>query len=330
MEKIDFVIDWVDDSDPDWNLERQKYQVDTGDNRSVRYRDWNLLKYWFRSVEVNAPWVNKIYFVTYGHLPSWLDINNPKLVIVNHKDYIPSEYLPTFNSNVIELLIHKIPNLSEQFILFNDDCYINKPVRKEDFFNSKGRPLDAGVLSPQLPKENSITHITTNNVEIINKYFSRIDIMKNIFKFINIKYGKQNVKTIATMPWKIILGFHDFHMPNAFNKQTFKDVWNMESNNLKRTLGNKFRTKEDYNVWIFRYFQLMRGQFTPRKASFGKYYEISDNNNSIIEDIQEKLHALIVINDSEVTDFEATKKELINSFESRYPTMSMFEKRNNC
>ena len=25
------------------------------------------LKYWFRGVEKFAPWVNKIYFITYGH-----------------------------------------------------------------------------------------------------------------------------------------------------------------------------------------------------------------------------------------------------------------------
>lgn len=39
------------------------------DNRVIRYRDWENLKYWFRGVETFAPWVNKVYFITYGHIP---------------------------------------------------------------------------------------------------------------------------------------------------------------------------------------------------------------------------------------------------------------------
>lgn len=30
-------------------------------NSDVRYRDWEFMKYWFRAVEQNAPWVNKIF-----------------------------------------------------------------------------------------------------------------------------------------------------------------------------------------------------------------------------------------------------------------------------
>lgn len=326
MDKVDFVIDWVDDSDPDWNAERRKYQTDDGDNRSVRYRDWDLLKYWFRSVEKNASWVNKIYFVTYGHLPNWLDTTNSKIEVVKHSDYIPEEYLPTFNSNTIELLINRIPDLSEHFVFFNDDFYINSHVTINDFFNKQGIPRDSGILSPQLPKQNSITHITTNNLEIINKYFSRRDVFKNIWKFLNLKYGKQNIKTIATLPWHLLLGFQDLHIPISFRKETFESVWNLEEDNLRNTLKNKFRSNEDYNIWLFRYFQLLKGQFIPRSANFGKYYDISNNNSNIIEDIQKGRHKLIVINDQEVKNFEATKQELIESFQDRYPLKSEFEK----
>lgn len=326
MKKIDFVIDWVDDSDPDWNAERRKYKTFDGDNRSVRYRDWNLLKYWFRSVEKNAPWVNKIYFVTYGHLPNWLDTTNPKIKVIKHSDYIPEEYLPTFNSNTIELLINRIPNLSKCFVFFNDDFYINAPVKISDFFNKDGIPYDSGILSPQLPKQNSITHITTNNLEIINKYFSRDNVINNIPKFFNFKYGKQNIKTIATLPWHILLGFHDLHIPISFRKETFEYVWNLEEENLKNTLKNKFRSNEDYNIWLFRYFQLMQGQFVPRKPSFGKYYDIGDNNRNIIDDVKHGKHQLVVINDQEVENFEARKQELNEAFQERYPQKSEFEK----
>ena len=53
----------------------------------ARYEGNGLLKYLFRGIEEFAPWVNKIYFVTYGHLPSFLNLNAEKLVVVNHKGF---------------------------------------------------------------------------------------------------------------------------------------------------------------------------------------------------------------------------------------------------
>lgn len=62
-DKIDFVLLWVDGSDPQWLEEKNKYsEVKSNVNDDiVRFRDWDNLKYWFRSVEKYAPWVNKIF-----------------------------------------------------------------------------------------------------------------------------------------------------------------------------------------------------------------------------------------------------------------------------
>ena len=68
-----------------------------------------------------GPWVRKIHFVTSGQKPEWLDENNPKLNLVSHKDYIPAQFLPTYNSVVIERYIHKIPGLADHFVYFNVD-----------------------------------------------------------------------------------------------------------------------------------------------------------------------------------------------------------------
>ena len=102
MTTIDFVILWVDGNDPDWQRDfRQARRTENEDASEIRYRDWRNLHYWFRGVERFAPWVRKIHFITWGHLPAWLRVLHPKLHIVNHADFIPSEYLPTFNSNAI-------------------------------------------------------------------------------------------------------------------------------------------------------------------------------------------------------------------------------------
>ena len=145
-ERIDFVIPWVDGSDPEWLKERNAVSSDIGksvsseggcgsdslkngdsieDNSGARYYSWDNLQYWFRGVEKFAPWVNKIHFVTWGHIPPWMNTDAPKLHIVNHKDYIPEQFLPTFNSNTIELNFHRIEGLSEKFVYFNDDTFIS-------------------------------------------------------------------------------------------------------------------------------------------------------------------------------------------------------------
>ena len=91
-------------------------------------------RWWFRAVEKFAPWVNKIHFVTYGHLPKWLNIDNPKLNIAKHSDFIPQKYLPTFSSFPIEVNLHRIKGLAERFVYFNDDMFLLKTSKKRIIF----------------------------------------------------------------------------------------------------------------------------------------------------------------------------------------------------
>ncbi|WP_331836427.1 hypothetical protein [Erysipelothrix piscisicarius] len=80
------------------------------------------------SRNVCTGWVNNVYLITYGHLPDFLNVDHPKLKIINHTDYIPSDYLPTFSSHTIELNMHRIEGLSEHFVYFNDDMFLNQPM----------------------------------------------------------------------------------------------------------------------------------------------------------------------------------------------------------
>ena len=132
---IDFVITWVDMNDPEWQANFMKYSGRKENTKNgvseARFRDYGFLKYWFRGVEKFAPWVRKIHFVTSGQKPEWLDANHPKIHLVNHKDYIPEQFLPTYNSVVIERYLHKIPGLAEHFVYFNDDFYIINTIGQE-------------------------------------------------------------------------------------------------------------------------------------------------------------------------------------------------------
>lgn len=114
------------------NLENKEINAKSANN-DARFRDYDTFKYWFRAIEKNATWVNRIYLVTCGHLPKWLNVQHPKLTVVKHSDFIPEAYLPTFSSDTIALNLHRIKGLSENFVYFNDDMFLINPTKSTDF-----------------------------------------------------------------------------------------------------------------------------------------------------------------------------------------------------
>ena len=58
---------WEDGGENSGGRDRRERESGVAcDTRDVRYRDWDCLRFWFRSVEQNAPWVHKIYFCHMG------------------------------------------------------------------------------------------------------------------------------------------------------------------------------------------------------------------------------------------------------------------------
>ena len=339
--KIDLVVTWVDGNDPSWLAEKRKYDSSSnvaGDssNSSQRYRDWELMRYWFRGVEKYMPFVNKIFFITWGHIPEWLDTENKRLVIVNHKDYIPEKYLPTYNSNVIELNLHRIPELSENFILFNDDVFAIAPAREEMFFKND-KPCDM-LLSEVVFNYDSnsvFRHSVFNNLGIINKYFgSHRRELKNLSKWINPVYGlKNNLTNLNKLPFKRILGFKDQHLSIAHKKSVFQKLWDLEFDNLDRSCQNRFRSPFDFTQWLMRYWNFLTGNFEPINLyKLGEYcsFDYDKSPDTICDKIRAQKKPILVINDtlssSENQEFEIAKKRITEAFESILPDKCSFEK----
>lgn len=328
-DKIDFVITWVDDSDPVWLEKKNIYSTDNtiGDSK-VRYRNWEILRYWFRSVEQFAPWVNKIYFIVDNQYPKWLDISNQKLIIVNHEDFIPKEYLPTFNSRTIELNMHRIKGLSEKFVYFNDDMFLNSLVSPQDFFQNN-LPVDIGAMSLVTPNGNSLSPVLFNNMEIINRKFNqRKAIKKNFSKYFNFRYGSYNLRSLFLLPWPFFLGYRNTHLPLPFLKSSFCDIWEYIPDECDKTCKDKFRTSTGINLWIVKYWQLSSARFVPGRKKFGKYFELTDDSVQHFSDILNSKYKVFCINDTdENTDFELSKKFVISEFEKKLDRQSAFEKK---
>ena len=144
--KIDIVYTWVDGSDPAWQERRARVLGAAGEvhpvaNCVARFADNGELRYSLRSVFSFAPWVNRIYIVSDGQVPAWLDLQHPKIKLIEHEAiFSRSDCLPTFNGRAIEACIHNIEGLAEHFIYFNDDMFLGRPVSPGDFFSKKGLP----------------------------------------------------------------------------------------------------------------------------------------------------------------------------------------------
>lgn len=327
MQEIDFVIPWVDGADPAWQAEFRRYRIAAGmDASAIRYRDWGTLPYWFRAVEQFAPWVRKIHLITWGHIPAWLDTAHPKLHIVRHEEYIPEEWLPTFNSNVIELNLHRIPDLAECFVLFNDDTFLTRPCRKEDFFR-EGLPCDMARLS--IVRPSSVAQTVLNNLELINRIHPRKALTDHLAKWLAPCYGLDNIlKTLSLLPWSFFPGFHDPHQPQSYRKADFVRAWELWGEELARGCGNHFRATTDLSHWLIRYDVLCRGEFVPRSVADGRMVTLTDQSvDEITRRIASQAQRMLCLHDSEeIVDFDATCRKLQAGFEQLLPQSSSYEK----
>lgn len=159
---IDVVYTWVNGTDPRWKAEKEYWHKhwiasltgqplpqkpedtkhvkgsDTA-NADNRFRDNEELRYSLRSLEKYAPWIRHIYVVTDGQIPSWLNIESPKINIVKHSEIFTNKsHLPVFSSPAIEWNLDNIPGLSNSFLYFNDDVFLGSHVHPEDFVSQTG------------------------------------------------------------------------------------------------------------------------------------------------------------------------------------------------
>ena len=327
---IDFVITWVDMEDPKWKAEFSKYSGKKDNEKNgvsdARFRDYGFLKYWFRGVEKFAPWVRKIHFVTSGQKPEWLDENNPKINLVSHKDYIPAEFLPTYNSVVIERYLHKIPDLAEHFVYFNDDFYIINNISTERFFKN-GVPCDIAVFQYN-PSWSQWYKRIKNNLKIINKHFDKKEVMaRDHDKWFHKSYGSRARWNYLLKPYGKFITLRTPHNAQPYLKSTFEEVWAVAEKELTETSANRFRTVTDYTPELFRTWQICKGNFEPYNTYCDtKMFPLMIKQKQAIKAIYNQSYTLICLNDNvHIRNYEQVMENIKNAFESILPEKSSFE-----
>ncbi len=336
MSGIDVVIPWVDGSDAEWLERKKRYasEAEKADDRVTRYRDWEELVYIFRGIEKNMPWVRKVFLITEGHAPSWLNLEYPKLVHVKHIDYIPKQYLPTFSSHPIELNLHRIGELSDRFIYFNDDMFVLQPLKEEQFFRDE-KPVYPAILHAPTSDDRSdvMPYVYLNNNLTINRHFRKEEMLKDRSRWFSLKNGFRSViENAFNSRYPEIIGFYNPHLPVPFLKDTLKEVWEQEKELLDRSSSYRFRSKEDVSQYLFRYWDLARNNFIPiNPKKLGKEIDITTGNlDEICATIIKKRYPMLCLNDTVLTFDEAgfndIKIKINQCFDTVFPNRSRFEK----
>jgi hypothetical protein len=295
---IDLVITWVNGSDPAWQAVRNSCNPPA--ESEGRYRELGLLPYWFRAASSYAPWARRIHFVTWGHVPPFLNREHPRLRIVRHEDFIPAEYLPTFNSHTIECHLHRIPGLSEHFIYFNDDMFLLRPALPEDFFR-EGLPCTCGREVPWIfrGEVGAWSHAAANDLGIINRHFpKRQAVAAYGWKF---RRGRWQ-DSLRTWALQLLFpddftGFVNLHGPAPLRKQTFREVWAAEGEILHRTCTHRFRRESDVNQWVFLWWQVAGGGFCPREADNLVLDLCEENMARILDAVEHQRYPSLCVND---------------------------------
>jgi hypothetical protein len=339
--KIDFVVPWVDGDDLEWNAKKNLYDTSTEKNytnSSMRFRDWGTLRYVLRSIEQNAPWFNKIFLITEGHYPDWLDIEHEKIVLVTHDElYFDKTHLPTFSSPSIEMNLPNLQGLSDYFVYLNDDTFIMRPVEKNRFFVN-GLPVDffshgwlpRNKIFEKLRGMNAWAHSIKNNIDLINR---EINIAKidNKFLFHETYPLKVQISNfLMKYIYRKIIWVEHWHHPIPYLKKTLIDVQKKFGSEMNLCSRNRFRANNDLNQYIYRYYQLATGTFYPYRHNDGKFKKIeslADMQECILEMNQ---YTFYCPNDS--VEDNATEEEnmqiknlLISKLEEIFPQKASFE-----
>ena len=250
-QQYDLVVPYVDSSDENWQVLFDKYNSEERELEAVNARNrfrgqGEFFRFFFRGVSKFMPWIRKVFLIVQSEsqVPYWID--RSKVQIVYHKDFIPEQYLPTFNSTAIEMFLWKIPGLSERFIYANDDMFVTKPLTKDNFFYNDKINLKFKHFRVSREKSTIYGHHVHNGHELI--------------------LGKT---TPVLEPVHTLRGYDKVLMRECFMKYE-KQILDSIS---------QFRTKDNYNIYIYDYYQYSKGVTCTHDVPTAEAFYIRNNTD---------------------------------------------------
>ena len=291
---MDIVITYVNGNDPVWKMDYEKYT-----NVKImekRFRDWGTLKYLLRGIEVNMPFIRNVYLVVShpSQVPEWVDKENLKIVL--HKDIIPDEYLPTFNCNPIEMHLHRIEGLDEEYLYFNDDLFALLPCKPEEFFKD-----GKGMLG-----------------------FSSHFIASGMYKRI-CKNSDSHARKALGMSSSLRF-IRPQHTCTSMFRSECEELYEILKDDILKSL-TRTRTDANLNQYLFLDYQYYKGRMTGEKIS-NKHFSVALTSPEKLKNyILDPSKKLLCVNDVHLSEkrYELLREAMISAFEIRFPNKSRFE-----
>jgi len=306
---IDLVYTWVNGNDPEWRERKQAALTAAGLSDhpgalDTRFNDNGELRYSLRSVEQFAPWVRNIYLVTDQQVPDWLDPEQTRITIVDHRDIFPADALPTFNSHSIEARLHTIPNLSEHFLYLNDDFFLGQPVSPYTFFDSNG--TSKFFLSRRLTLDFHTMVADRPHDE-----------------------ARRNAISLIKRDFGVTAGRAFRHAPMALRRSLLTELEQRYPEEFESTWRSQFRHRTDYQItsWLHNYYGYLTGKARPANI---RYAYLDPGIPRYREPMKRLLKArdvsMFCINETVFERTEAEHAQTRKWLATYFPTPSSFER----
>lgn len=291
---MDIVITYVNNLDPEWQKDYEKHT-----NTPIlekRFRDWGTLKYLMRGIEKNMPFIRKVHLVVAreSQVPEWIDRTNVNIVL--HSDIIPSEYLPTFNCNPIEMHLHRIKGLDEEFLYFNDDFFPLKPFKSTDLFDN-----GCGILG-----------------------ISRHLLALNMFKKICRNSNRIARKALDMKPSLFFL--RPQHICSPMLKSECEEIYNKVKSDIEASM-TLTRESNNLNQYLFLDYMYLKGKLINKRLS-KKHFSLGIASKSKMRNfLKNPTHSLVCINDVQMSEesYIDIRNSLLETFEQILPKKSKYE-----
>lgn len=292
---MDIVITYVNGLDPVWQRDYEKYT-----NQPVlekRFRDWGTLRYLFRGIAENMSFIRKVHLVVSheSQVPEW--VNRNEVHIVLHKDIIPAEFLPTFNCNPIEMHLHRIEGLDEEYLYFNDDVFPMLKCEKSDFF--QGGKCFLG-MSHHLFAFDMFKKICRNSDRLARRALN----MKQRCFFLRPQ-----------------------HVCTPMFKSECGEVYSKVPAEIAKTSATRIRCESNYNQYLFLDYMYLKGKLVKKRLS-KKHFSLGIVSSSKLREfITKPSHKLVCINDVQLSEerYIELRNALLDAFEVRFPKKSKYE-----
>ena len=244
--KVDVVIPWVNGNDKVWQKKLNDYaevKIDFNKKKeSARFNSIGEIDISIKSIIRFAPFVRNIFLVTDNQKPKSFNTlkflaesKGINLLLVDHKTIFDGfeKYLPCFNSCSIETLLFKIPDLSEHFVIFNDDFFLMRETKPSDFFIN-GLPIIRGHWK-EFNENKKIRTFYHNILSLIGK--------PKIKKGVSFKEIQQNGARLAGTHKYI----RHFHAPYSVRKSTLENFF--KENDIVENIKYRFRNKSQFVIY---------------------------------------------------------------------------------